>query len=64
MHATDESWKSLCEEAANEYDPLRLLELVKEINRQIDEKRARLRTQKVDSQPSNDSNSSLGLSTD
>ena len=52
MHATDESWKSLCQEASTEQDPERLLELVKEINRLIDEKRLGLHGRKAENQPS------------
>jgi len=38
-----EQWRQLCELAANEQDPERLLALVKEINRLLDEKEKRLR---------------------
>ena len=38
-----EQWKQLCELAAIEQDPERLLALVKEINRLLDEKEKRLR---------------------
>ena len=39
MRVTSELWMTLCEEAANEQDPQRLLELVKEINKLLEEKR-------------------------
>ena len=51
-HVNDELWKSLCEEASTEQDPERLIELVQEINRLIDEKRLGLHDRKADSQPS------------
>lgn len=35
-------WKVLCEQAAKEQDPARLIRLVKEINRLLDEKERRL----------------------
>lgn len=37
-----EPWLELCEQAANEQDPRRLIRLVTEINRLLDEKRKRL----------------------
>jgi len=40
---TLEQWRQLCELAAIEQDPERLLALVKEINRLLDEKDKRLR---------------------
>jgi hypothetical protein len=36
-------WRELCEQAAFEQDPDKLLELVREINRQLEEKEKRLR---------------------
>jgi hypothetical protein len=39
-----ERWKELCEKAAVEQDPAKLLELVKEINRLLGEKSRRLNT--------------------
>jgi hypothetical protein len=38
--ALDERWKALCLEASMERDPDKLLELVSEINRLLEEKRA------------------------
>ncbi len=38
-----EQWMRLCEQAANEQDPQKLLELVREINRLLEEKEQRLR---------------------
>ena len=46
MRVTTELWKTLCEEAANEQDPRRLLELVKEINDLLEEKQMRLNGKK------------------
>jgi hypothetical protein len=37
-----ERWVELCEKAAVEQDPAKLLELTREINRLLNEKRARL----------------------
>jgi hypothetical protein len=36
-------WRQLCEQAAFEQDPDKLLELVREINRKLEEKEKRLR---------------------
>ena len=38
-----EYWMHLCEQAANEQDPDKLMELVREINRLLEEKEARLK---------------------
>jgi hypothetical protein len=38
-----EYWMHLCEQAANEQDPDKLMELVKEINRLLEEKELRLK---------------------
>ncbi len=38
-----EQWMRLCEQAANEQDPQKLLDLVREINRLLEEKEQRLR---------------------
>ncbi len=40
-----ESWQTLCAQAAKEQDPQRLLELIQEINKLLDEKEARLKKQ-------------------
>jgi hypothetical protein len=40
-----EHWRELCERASVEQDPVKLLELVKEINRLLDDKQARLSRQ-------------------
>lgn len=40
---TKESWRALCEQAAREQDVDKLLELVRQINRLLDEKEERLR---------------------
>lgn len=44
---TRERWQHLCARAADEQDPQKLLELVKEINRLLEEKEQRLATQPV-----------------
>ncbi len=36
-------WTELCEQAANEQDPKKLMELIAEITRLLDEKETRLR---------------------
>lgn len=41
-----ELWWKLCEQAAKEQDPEKLLELAKEINRLLEEKEVRLKGQK------------------
>lgn len=41
--ANKERWHYLCEQAAIEQDPDRLLELIKEINRLLEEKEQRLK---------------------
>lgn len=48
-----ERWKELCEQAAVEQDPQKLLVLVTEINNLLEEKRNRL-TSKPHEPPSND----------
>ena len=40
---TGELWKALCAQAAEEQDPDKLLQLVREINRLLEEKEARLK---------------------
>ena len=42
MHDKKERWLQLCEQAAVEQDPERLLKLVDEISRMLDEKNRRL----------------------
>jgi hypothetical protein len=37
-----ERWQILCERAANEQDPQKLMELVREINKLLSEKQTRL----------------------
>ena len=41
--ANKEQWRVLCEQAAVEQDPDKLHQLIREINRLLDEKRARLK---------------------
>jgi len=43
---TGELWRKLCEQAAVEQDPDKLLELTREINRLLYEKEARLEREK------------------
>ncbi len=42
-----ERWRELCAQAAEEQDPVRLMQLVKEINEQLDEKEARLKASRT-----------------
>ena len=42
-----ERWKELCAQAAVEKDPVKLIELVDEINRLLDEKEARARANRA-----------------
>jgi len=44
---TGERWKQLCEQAAVEQDPERLLTLIAEINRLLQEKEDRLKRQQA-----------------
>jgi hypothetical protein len=44
---TGERWKLLCELAAKEQDPAKLIELVREINDLLEAKRARLEAEKA-----------------
>ena len=41
MEEDEERWKKLCAQASVEKDPVKLIELVDEINRLLDEKEAR-----------------------
>ncbi len=43
-----EQWRRLCEQAAVEQDPARLMELIHEINRLLEEKELRLKRQSPD----------------
>jgi hypothetical protein len=43
VHAFDEHWKNLCEQASIEQDPEKLLQLVQEINRALEERQLRIR---------------------
>ena len=43
MRENQERWRLLCEQAASEQDPQKLVELVKEINALLEAKNARLR---------------------
>ena len=47
-----EEWMRLCERAATEQDTKKLMDLVSEINRMLDEKEDRLKRQKVKIDPS------------
>lgn len=40
-------WQKLCEQAATEQDPHKLMELVREINRLLEEKELRLQQQRA-----------------
>jgi hypothetical protein len=54
---TRERWQHLCELAAEEQDPEKLLDLVKEINRLLEAKEARLKM--LRSQPSSSTSSKV-----
>lgn len=43
---TRERWQELCAQAADEQDPQRLIELVREINQLLEEKEERLQQQR------------------
>jgi len=45
--ATGERWKRLCQQAAVEQDPEKLLELTQEISRLLDEKQQRLKNARL-----------------
>lgn len=47
--ATKERWQILCQRAAEEQDPARLLELVDELDRLLREKEERLNHKQIDS---------------
>ncbi|MGH9514313.1 MAG: hypothetical protein ACRD3P_01375 [Terriglobales bacterium] len=47
-----EQWMHLCEQAANEQDPDKLMDLVKEINRLLEEKERRLKNSAPESESS------------
>jgi hypothetical protein len=42
MRENEERWKQLCAQAAQEQDPAKLADLVKEINRLLEAKQSRL----------------------
>ena len=44
---TTERWKALCEQAASEQDGVRLLEIINELTRVLDEKAARLEAKRI-----------------
>jgi hypothetical protein len=48
---TRELWMTLCEQAAVELDPVRLLELVKQINDLLEQKEKRLSEKQLKQQP-------------
>jgi len=52
MQGTTERWKQLCAEAADERDPYRFLDLIREINDILEAKRFRL-SGKIDGESSN-----------
>jgi hypothetical protein len=53
MQGTTERWKQLCAEAADERDPHRFLDLIREINDILEEKRFRLSGKKIDGEQPN-----------
>jgi hypothetical protein len=46
---TEQTWRKLCERAVIEKDPDKLLQLVKQINRLLNEKEARLQSAQTSS---------------
>ena len=48
---TSELWMTLCEQAAREYDPNRLLELVSQINDLLEQKENRLKEKRHPQMP-------------
>jgi predicted Zn-dependent protease len=44
-----ERWRKLCEQAASEQDPQKLMELAREIDRLLEEKERRLKEQRTNS---------------
>jgi hypothetical protein len=51
MADSDERWRQLCAQAAVEQDPQKLMELVREISRLLDEKQGRLTVERDPPQP-------------
>jgi hypothetical protein len=45
-----EAWMRLCEQAANEQDPAKLMELIAEIDRLLSEKELRLKAARLNGQ--------------
>jgi len=43
LRESDEQWKVLCKQASTEQDPTKLLNLVREVNRLLEEKQSRLK---------------------
>jgi hypothetical protein len=54
-----ERWKTLCQEAATEQDPQKLLDLIMEINRLLEEKLSRASGKKVESNSPDGKDSSI-----
>lgn len=48
QHEEKEHWMTLCQQAAVEQDPERLMHLIAEINRMLDEKEKRLKRKQTD----------------
>jgi hypothetical protein len=57
---TNERWMRLCELAANEQDPEKLLKLVMEINRLLDERESLLKGQRTIPRVNSSDSSILG----
>jgi hypothetical protein len=59
--ATGERWRELCSQAAEEQDPDRLMYLISEINRLLEEKEQRLQKQRAPGKaPGSQTTSSTG----
>jgi hypothetical protein len=51
----NEKWKNLCQLASVEQDPAKLMDLIREINRLLEEKEQRIKEQRIKAQCSTDS---------
>jgi len=43
----DKTWRDLCERAQTEHDPKKLIQLIEEINRLLQEREVRLRAERL-----------------
>ena len=61
MQDSQEIWKQLCEQASKEQDPIKLMELIAEINRLLEAKEKRLKANSSSDPPVNTSNENPGI---